>query len=64
MTKFVLSTFLCLLFLIPGYAQAPVKPNAADIHEEIKKLNFLGSVLYLAAHPDDENTRMISYFSN
>ena len=24
----------------------------------------MGSVLYLAAHPDDENTRVISYFSN
>src|SRR5690606_14184850 len=31
---------------------------------EIEKLNFLGSVLYIAAHPDDENTRLISYLSN
>ncbi|MBI1767482.1 MAG: PIG-L family deacetylase [Bacteroidetes bacterium] len=29
---------------------------------KLKKLNFLGSVLYVAAHPDDENTRAISYF--
>ncbi len=64
MTKFLLPFFLCLFFLIPGYSQAPEKPNSAEIHEEIKKLNFLGSVLYLAAHPDDENTRLISYFSN
>ncbi|RTL13662.1 MAG: PIG-L family deacetylase, partial [Flavobacteriaceae bacterium] len=27
-------------------------------------LNFLGKVLYLAAHPDDENTKLITYFSN
>lgn len=27
-------------------------------------MNFLGSVLYVAAHPDDENTRLISYLSN
>ena len=27
-------------------------------------MNFLGSVLYIAAHPDDENTRLISYLSN
>jgi LmbE family N-acetylglucosaminyl deacetylase len=27
-------------------------------------LNFLGSVLYLAAHPDDENTRVIAYLAN
>jgi Uncharacterized proteins, LmbE homologs len=26
-------------------------------------LNVLGSVLYLAAHPDDENTRLIAYLS-
>ncbi|MBX2943538.1 MAG: PIG-L family deacetylase [Cyclobacteriaceae bacterium] len=30
----------------------------------LKKLNFLGTVLYVAAHPDDENTRAIAYLSN
>ncbi len=45
-------------------AQHPKKPTASEIHESIKKLNFLGSVLYVAAHPDDENTRLISYMSN
>ncbi len=64
MTKYILSFSLCIFFMFPCYSQAPVKPNSAEIHEAIKKLNFLGSVLYLAAHPDDENTRMISYFSN
>lgn len=42
----------------------PEKPGASEIYESIKKLNFLGSVLYIAAHPDDENTRLISYLSN
>ncbi|MFY8187928.1 MAG: PIG-L family deacetylase [Flavobacterium sp.] len=45
-------------------AQAPKKPNAAEIHHQIQKLNFLGSVLYVAAHPDDENTKIISYCAN
>ncbi|WP_293872423.1 PIG-L family deacetylase [Flavobacterium sp.] len=45
-------------------AQQPIKPNAVEIYNQIQKLNFLGSVLYLAAHPDDENTRLISYLSN
>ncbi len=45
-------------------AQAPKKPNAADIHLMLKKLNVLGSVMYVAAHPDDENTRMIAYYAN
>ena len=45
-------------------AQAPSKPNSSEILHALKKLNVLGSVLYVAAHPDDENTRMISYFAN
>jgi len=45
-------------------AQEPQKSNSAEIYNQIQKLNFLGSVLYIAAHPDDENTRLISYFSN
>jgi len=47
-----------------SYSQAPKKLNSSEIFESIQKLNFLGSVLYIAAHPDDENTRLISYFSN
>ncbi len=45
-------------------AQQPKKPNAVEIFNQIQKLNFLGSVLYVAAHPDDENTRLISYLAN
>ncbi|MCW2121040.1 PIG-L family deacetylase [Flavobacterium sp. 7A] len=45
-------------------AQKPQKPNSAEIYNQIQKLNFLGSVLYIAAHPDDENTKLISYLSN
>lgn len=57
---------LFFLFLFSGYllAQKPPKPNSVEIYNQIQKLNFLGTVLYLAAHPDDENTRLISYFSN
>ncbi len=45
-------------------AQAPKKYSTSEIYHSIQKLNFLGSALYVAAHPDDENTRLISYFSN
>jgi len=58
---------LLLLFLFPITlitAQQPRKATSSEIYESIKKLNFLGSVLYVAAHPDDENTRLISYMSN
>jgi LmbE family N-acetylglucosaminyl deacetylase len=46
-----------------GYAQAPLQVNAAEILHEMKKLKVLGSVLYIAAHPDDENTRFLAYLS-
>ncbi|GAA4897714.1 hypothetical protein GCM10023311_23110 [Flaviramulus aquimarinus] len=45
-------------------AQKPKTPSSSQIYESIQKLNFLGSVLYVAAHPDDENTRLIAYMSN
>ncbi|RXR21444.1 PIG-L family deacetylase [Flavobacterium stagni] len=48
----------------PTWGQRPEKPNSADIYHQIEKLNFLGNILYIAAHPDDENTRLISYLSN
>lgn len=56
--------FLCLISFGTLAAQQPKKPTSSEIYESIKKLNFLGSVLYVAAHPDDENTRLISYMSN
>jgi LmbE family N-acetylglucosaminyl deacetylase len=55
---------LLLLLSTTLFAQKPAKPNAADLHQAIQKLNVLGTVLYVAAHPDDENTRMISYLRN
>ncbi len=54
--------FLLMPFLVA--AQPYAQPSASEIQLKIKKLNFLGSVLYVAAHPDDENTRMITVLAN
>ena len=62
MRKLFLALFILIFF--SGKAQAPEKWGSIEIYNHLKKLNFLGSVLYLAAHPDDENTRLISYLSN
>jgi LmbE family N-acetylglucosaminyl deacetylase len=64
MQKHSVLLLFTVLFSITLNAQQPKKPNASEIFESIKKLNFLGSVLYVAAHPDDENTRLISYLAN
>lgn len=56
---------LGLLFLISILqAQKPKKPNSSEIFEAVQKLNVLASVMYMAAHPDDENTRLIAYLAN
>ncbi|WP_345954195.1 PIG-L family deacetylase [Mucilaginibacter sp. PAMB04168] len=57
-----------LLITIPfiiNLAQAQTAPPAdiATIKQSFKKLSVLGSVLYVAAHPDDENTRLLAYLA-
>nr|WP_256534118.1 PIG-L family deacetylase [Lewinella sp. JB7] len=47
---------------MPG--QPPRQPTSGELHAAIQKLGVLGSALYVAAHPDDENTRMIAYLAN
>lgn len=64
MQKIIATLLLACLITFKAQSQQPQKLNATEIHESIKKLNFLGSVLYVAAHPDDENTRLISYMAN
>ncbi len=64
MRQFSSATYLLFALISLNLSAQPAKPNAVDIYQQIEKLNFLGSVMYIAAHPDDENTRLISYFSN
>ena len=64
MKKYTYFTIVALLFSVLMLAQKPQKLTSNQIYEKIQKLNFLGSALYIAAHPDDENTRLISYLSN
>lgn len=45
-------------------AQSPKSYSSAEIYNAMQKFNFLGKVLYVAAHPDDENTRLISWLAN
>lgn len=57
---------ICLLALVPFYAvmaQNSRTMNSSEILQALKKLNTVGSVLYVAAHPDDENTRLLAYLA-
>src|SRR5437667_4691909 len=51
-----------LLIFAPVQAQRDLA-GAADIQLRLEKLNVTGSVLMIAAHPDDENTALLSYFA-
>ena len=64
MRKILVFCFGILLAIPTAFAQAPKKLSSSEVYHAIQKLNFLGSALYIAAHPDDENTRLISYLSN
>ncbi|MGN0003959.1 MAG: PIG-L family deacetylase [Sphingobacterium composti] len=60
--KYVTLLFLLLLSAQSGRSQIATK-TASDIQIGLQKLNTLGSVLYFAAHPDDENTRLIAWLA-
>jgi LmbE family N-acetylglucosaminyl deacetylase len=49
---------------ITAFSQTNQTLNSAEIVQALKKLNTVGSVLYVAAHPDDENTRLLAYLAN
>jgi len=53
-----------LLFIIQSAAAQTAPPaDLITIEQNFKKLDVLGSVLYVAAHPDDENTRLLAYLA-
>lgn len=62
MKKIAVAPFF-LLFSFSLLAQSPVSWTSSDMYLAIRKLNVLGSVLYVAAHPDDDNARLIAYFA-
>jgi LmbE family N-acetylglucosaminyl deacetylase len=60
-----IQVLFCSIFLIAtAKAQTPKTYTSSEILLQLKKLDVLGSVLYIAAHPDDENTRLLAYLAN
>lgn len=62
--KQLLTIFTGLLLSTNVYAQQLRPASSAEIYHELNQLKHLTNVLYLAAHPDDENTRMIGWLVN
>jgi LmbE family N-acetylglucosaminyl deacetylase len=60
-----LSITICALLQISVAIAQQVRPApSGTIYHEIAQLRNLVSVLYVAAHPDDENTRLLAYLVN
>jgi LmbE family N-acetylglucosaminyl deacetylase len=62
--KRTIQFFIFLFISFSCIAQAPDQKTSGEIYESLEQFNFLGNALFVAAHPDDENTRMISYLVN
>jgi len=56
--------FFLLILVLQIFPQEPKSYDAAEIKLALEKLNVLGTVLYIGAHPDDENTAFLSYSSS
>jgi LmbE family N-acetylglucosaminyl deacetylase len=56
----------CIVTVLGGQSAAAGAPDpepSATILQDLRSFRELGSVLYIAAHPDDENTQLIAYLA-
>lgn len=60
--RFLILIFLLLSVSLSVFSQTSYP--ASLIKSKLDKLSTLGTVLYFAAHPDDENTRLIAWLAN
>src|SRR5471032_1790959 len=54
---------LLALLVVDVRADSPPTPAPAAILQQLRSFRELDSVLYVAAHPDDENTQLITYLA-
>src|SRR5690606_4636250 len=64
MKKIKLLIIVSIVFTQNITAQKPQTPTPSEIYFKMEQLNVLASALYVAAHPDDENTRLITYLTH
>lgn len=64
MFKKVSTVFILGFYTVFCSAQQVRPSKSSDIYRELKTLKQLPKVLYLAAHPDDENTGLLSWLIN
>src|SRR5262245_43534072 len=55
--------FASMLAGLPRAGATAELPSGPAILQDMRAFNTMGSVLYVAAHPDDENTLVITYLA-
>lgn len=55
--------YIILSVLFAFSLNAIANKTSSEIYKELQKLQSFKRVLYIAAHPDDENTRALAWFS-
>jgi len=64
MFRKIFVSIIAVLSALTSFSQLPTTRTASQLLHDLEKLKVVGSVLYIAAHPDDENTRLISWLAN
>ncbi|HUH25876.1 MAG TPA: PIG-L family deacetylase, partial [Flavobacterium sp.] len=62
--KNTILVLFCIAITPFTVAQKPETKTPSEIYFKMEQLNVLASALYIAAHPDDENTRLITYLTH
>lgn len=63
-TQGLMTVGVILLADVARAAETSAHPSATDLLRDLRRLSVTGSVLFVAAHPDDENTELLAYFAN
>lgn len=58
-----IAALLLFLGLFSGMPLTAQNYNPAEVFNRLQRLKVLGSVMYFAAHPDDENTRLLAFLA-
>ena len=59
----LVALFIAGIYIPSAVAQTQSQLSSSEIKLGLQKLAVVGNVLYIAAHPDDENTRLLAYLS-
>jgi LmbE family N-acetylglucosaminyl deacetylase len=59
----LLAGIICFLGGLTGFSQTSGSSSTTNILQDLDDFREMGSVLYVAAHPDDENNQLIAYLA-